>query len=108
MEQSDQEVENGNEGANQNGGGTSTPLKRKRRTLNQQERIIYAPACNLGTMHLDHTSGFITIPKEYVKFTKMNEQQNEEDLQQGIKIMRNMQNLTQSMNDRLKERDGEF
>lgn len=42
---------------------STTPIKRKRRTLNQQERIIYAPACNLGTMNLDHTSGYITIPK---------------------------------------------
>lgn len=36
--------------------------KRKRRTLAQNERIIYAPSCNLGTLSFEHTSGFVTIP----------------------------------------------
>jgi hypothetical protein len=30
-------------------------------------------------MHLDHTTGYITIPKEYVKFTKMVDEDDEEE-----------------------------
>lgn len=44
--------------------------KSKRRTLNQSERIIYAPQCNLGSLNYD-SSGYVTIPYEYVKFTRM-------------------------------------
>jgi hypothetical protein len=44
--------------------------KKKRRTLAQNERIIYAPSCNLGTLSFEHTSGFVTIPNEYIKFTR--------------------------------------
>ena len=52
-------------------GAEITKKRRKRRTLNQSERIIYAPSCNLGTLNFDYSSGYVTIPHDYVKFTKV-------------------------------------
>lgn len=44
--------------------------KRKRRTLNTNNKLIYAPHCNLGYLNFDKTGNFITIPEHYVKFTE--------------------------------------
>lgn len=43
----------------------------KRRTLKQNERIIYAPYADLNTVNFDKTGGYITIPEEHVVFTKL-------------------------------------
>lgn len=43
----------------------------KRRTLKQNERIIYAPYADLNTVNFDKTGGYITIPEEHVIFTKL-------------------------------------
>jgi hypothetical protein len=56
-----------------------TKKRKKRRTLNQAERIIYAPGCNLGALNFDHSSGYVTIPHDYVKFTRLNDEENDED-----------------------------
>ena len=32
--------------------------------------MIYAPQCNLGFLNYDKSGGFITIPDDYVMFTK--------------------------------------
>lgn len=51
-----------------------TKKRKKRRTLSQSERIIYAPSCNLGTLNFDYNSGYITIPHDYVKFTRVDDE----------------------------------
>lgn len=47
--------------------------KKKRRTLKDKERIIYAPFSSLGALNFDKTSGYITIPDKYVFFSKTEE-----------------------------------
>lgn len=47
--------------------------KKKRRTLKDKERIIYAPFSSLGALNFDKSSGYITIPDKYVVFTKTDE-----------------------------------
>lgn len=44
--------------------------KKKRRTLKDKERIVYAPFSSLGALNFDKTSGYITIPDKYVVFSK--------------------------------------
>lgn len=44
--------------------------KKKLRTLTQKERIIYAPNSNLGFLNYEKTGGYITIPDEYVLYTR--------------------------------------
>jgi len=32
--------------------------------------VLYAPQCHLGFLNFDKSGGFITIPDQYVMFTK--------------------------------------
>lgn len=83
-------------------GAEITKKRKKKRTLNQSERIIYAPSCNLGTLNFDYSSGFVTIPHDYVKFSKI-EDVNEGDMEEGVRLVRGLQDIQQTMNKRLRE-----
>lgn len=48
-----------------------TAVKKKKRTLKDRERVIYAPFSNIGAMNFEKTTGFITIPDKYVVYTKL-------------------------------------
>lgn len=47
--------------------------KKKSRTLKDKERVLYAPFCNIGAMNFEKSTGYITIPDQYVVYTKLNE-----------------------------------
>jgi len=49
--------------------------KKKKRTLKQTERIIYAPNSNLGYLNYEKSGGYITIPDKHVIFTKLDKPQ---------------------------------
>lgn len=36
--------------------------RRKKRTLKDKERVLYAPYSNIGAMNFEKTTGYITIP----------------------------------------------
>ncbi len=80
--------------------------RKKRRTLSQSERIIYAPSCNLGTLNFDYNSGYITIPHDYVKFTRVDDDRGEEE--EGVRIVRNLQEVSHSINAQLRSRNADF
>ena len=84
-----------------------TKKRKKRRTLNQNERLIYAPSCNLGTLNFDYSSGYVTIPHDYVKFTRI-EDVNDGEVEEGVKLIRDLQSLTRSINDRLQGENEDF
>lgn len=76
---SDEEDKDGEE----DGEGTAAPAgtkskPKKRRTLKQTERLIYAPQSNLGFLNYDKNSGYITIPDNHVMFTKIEEERVDE------------------------------
>ena len=51
--------------------------KRKmKRQLNLRERSMYAPYINTNTMSIDQNSGYISIPDNYVVFTKLTDSNN--------------------------------
>ena len=50
------------------------PAKKKKRTLKDKEKVLYAPFSNIGAMNFEKTTGYITIPDQYVVYTKLNEQ----------------------------------
>ena len=64
--------------------------KKKRRTLKDKERIIYAPFSSLGALNFDKTSGYITIPDKYVVFSKT-EFDNTIPDNEGQKMVRELQ-----------------
>lgn len=49
--------------------------KKKKRNLKDKERVLYAPFSNVGAMNFESTTGYITIPDQYVVYTKLNEEE---------------------------------
>lgn len=58
-------------------------------------------------MNFDYSSGYVTIPHDYVKFTRIDEAE-QGQLEEGVKIVRNLQDLKMSINSRLKETNEDF
>ena len=83
-----------------------TKKKKKKRSLNQSQRIIYAPSCNLGTLNFDFSSGYVTIPHDYVKFTQADEEGGE--LEEGVSLVRKLQAANQILSRNLREQDHEL
>lgn len=52
----------------------SDGTKKMKRALNLKEKALYAPYAKIGTMAIDSES--VTIPDNYVVFTKMREEEN--------------------------------
>ncbi len=51
--------------------------KKKRRTLKDKEKIVYAPFSNLGSVNFDKTSGYISIPDKHIIYTKLTDERNQ-------------------------------
>lgn len=94
---------------------------KRRRTLKQNERIIYAPNCNLGMLSFETTGGYVTIPKDNIIFTKVEKKEklnnddedaieekseNEEELEEGVKMVRELQSIKVGIDQKLKEEEG--
>lgn len=70
--------EEGEAGGADDANKAGSKKKKKRRTLKQTERIIYAPQSNLGYLNYDKNSGYITIPDNHIMFTKIEEERVDE------------------------------
>lgn len=111
---------------NENEEGNNEEIKKKpkkKRTLKQNERIIYAPHTNLGFLNYEKSGGYITIPEENVVYTKFEKpakredlldnlekdsQENlsekpEEELEEGVKMVRDLQDIKKGINEKLLE-----
>lgn len=75
--------------------GEGEEAKKKRRTLKDWEKIIYAPFSNFGAMNFDRSSGFITIPDRHVIYTKLTDDWNKvlnyDEDNEGQKMVRSLQ-----------------
>ena len=76
----DDEDKEGGEGEEAGEGTGAGPVKKakKKRSLKQNERLIYAPQSNLGFLNYEQSSGYITIPDKHVIFTRIEEEQVDE------------------------------
>jgi len=60
--------------------------------------VLYAPQCHLGFLNFDKSGGFITIPDQYVMFTKrekaeLNGDEIEEPVEEGVQMVRELQEV---------------
>ena len=53
---------------------------RRKRTLKQNEKIIYAPYADLNALNFDKSGGYITIPEEHIIYTKLEKPSKREEL----------------------------
>jgi ribosome biogenesis protein BMS1 len=76
------------------------------RNLKSNERTIYAPYCNLGFLNFEKSGGYISIPDDYVVFSKKDrpdvmmdnnsskesgdEQSEEGSVEEGVQMVRDL------------------
>ena len=70
--------------------------KKKKRTLNQKEKILYAPMTNLDFASIDRNNGYITIPDKYVYYTDMPGVQ-KQDGGEAQRIMKELQEMPKTL-----------
>lgn len=57
--------------------------KSKKRNLKDKERILYAPYSNIGTLNFEKNSGYINIPDKNVVFTRLEDEEADENGKYG-------------------------
>ena len=76
---------------------------KKKRTLKQKEKFLYAPYCNINNIEYDRNEGYINIPDRFVSFTKgINEDRNI-IMDAGVKMVRELQDVNNVMNNQLND-----
>ena len=80
--------------------------KKGGRTLKDKEKVLYAPFCNIGAMNFEKTTGYITIPDQYVVYTKLNEDNADQEGgvdeatgNEGQKLVWGLQDLKRTLNE---------
>jgi ribosome biogenesis protein BMS1 len=68
--------------------------KKKKRTLKQKEKFIYAPYCNTNSLEYDRNAGYINIPDKFVTFTKGINEYSGVKMDEGVNMVRELQDLT--------------
>jgi ribosome biogenesis protein BMS1 len=69
---------------------------KKKRTLKQKEKFLYAPYCNVNTIEYDRNAGYITIPDRFVAFTKGIGENAHTMMGEGVKMVRTLQDLKET------------
>lgn len=116
------EPEAGNDNANTIGNNRKQKQQKKMRNLKANERTIYAPYCNLGFLNFEKSGGYISIPDDYVVFSKKDrpdvmmedqessrssgeerEESEEESVEEGVQMVRDLQDLQKGIDQRMDE-----
>lgn len=107
----------GGEGTGAGAGADGLVKKaKKKRSLKQNERLIYAPQSNLGFLNYEQSSGYITIPDKHVIFTRIEEETFDEDgnpikvtmnedTGEGVEMVRKLQDLEKGLNEKFQEEE---
>jgi len=66
---------------------------KKKKTLKQQEKFLYAPYCNINYLEYDNNIGYINIPDRFVSFTKGIGESALLAKDEGVQMVRNLQDL---------------
>jgi ribosome biogenesis protein BMS1 len=67
------------------------------RTLELNQRLLYAPQSNVGVLSFDETGGYVTIPDKFVIFTKREGEDENNSQHEGVKMMRELQQAKNKM-----------
>lgn len=76
-----------------------------RRSLADKQKHLYAPFSNISNITLDKDATYIDIPAHQIVFTKKDGEEidDEEELAEGEKMVRNLQSQTQTVDEKLDE-----
>ena len=81
------------------------PDKKKRQMISEKEKLIYCPMGDVGNITFDKDATYIDIADHKVSFTKLEdeEEDDDEDLGQGEKMVRSLQDTSVGIDERLKD-----
>jgi ribosome biogenesis protein BMS1 len=66
---------------------------KKKRTLKEKEKFLYAPYCNINSLEYDRNAGYITIPDRFVAFTKGISENANNIMDEGVQMVRKLQDM---------------
>ena len=73
---------------------TTGTKQRGMRSLKDREKVLYAPFSNIGALNFDKSTGYITIPDKQVVYTRVGDDENENDKgNEGQQMMWKLQDL---------------
>lgn len=78
------------------------------RTLELDQRMLYAPQSNVGVLTFDETGGYVTIPDKFVIFTKQENEDQETTENEGVKMMRELQRSKFKLDTQVDEQEVEL
>ena len=81
---------------------------KKKRTLKQKEITLYAPYCNVNSLEYDRNAGYINIPDRFVTFTKGIKEDSNVQLDEGVRMVRELQNIKTGVIDKQIAKDESF
>lgn len=81
---------------------------KKKRTLKQKEKTLYAPYCNVNSLEYDRNAGYINIPDRFVTFTRGIKEAANVQLDEGVRMVRELQNMKTGVMDRQILKDESF
>lgn len=101
--QTEAEYEGTKEATNLNGENKEKKKAGRSRTLELNQRLLYAPQSNVGVLAFDETGGYVTIPDKFIIFTKKDGEDELHSQNEGVKMMRELhqtkQRLDQAVDD---------
>ena len=81
---------------------------KKKRTLKQKDKNLYAPYCNVNSLEYDRNSGYINIPEKYITFTKGVKENEDLGNDEGVKMVRELQDVNEDIDKNINEGDLEI
>lgn len=96
IEQAPEPVIEGEEPEDEENGEKKKKANRSR-TLELNQRVLYAPQSNVGVLAFDETGGYITIPDKFVIFTKKEGEDDPHANNEGVKMMRELHQAKQRL-----------
>ena len=81
---------------------------KKKRTLKQKDKTLYAPYCNVNTLEYDRKSGYINIPEKLITFTKGVKENEELANDEGVKMVRQLQDIQGNIDNNIDDIDMEI
>lgn len=73
--------------------------KKGNRSLKTDERLLFAPQCNIGVLSFDETGGYVTIPEKYIVFTRRDGEDKHLNEHAGVKMIRELQETTKRIDE---------
>lgn len=95
--QTEAEYEGATEATNINGETKDKKKANRSRTLELNQRLLYAPQSNVGVLAFDETGGYVTIPDKFVIFTKKDGEDELHTQNEGVKMMRELHQAKQRL-----------